>query len=125
MAAFTHFTPDVFAPHLLEFQRAILAKYADVPLAGACKAEWGFPPCYDGCPAKNDYWYSHSLEAAYAQRTGGRELLRDTLLMTFGQRGRQDRRQAAINHFMELTTTRFIRCRGRRVRARSCCFRAA
>ncbi len=106
MVAFTHFTPDVFAPHLLEFQRAILAQYADVPLAGACKDEWGFPPCYDGCPAKNDYWYSRSLEAAYALRTGGRELVRDALLMTFGQRGRQDQRQAAINHFMELCRQR-------------------
>jgi hypothetical protein len=102
IVAFTHFTPDVFAPHLLEFQRAILAKYADVPLAGACKDEWGFPPCYDGCPAKNDYWYSRWLEAAYAERTGGRELVRDALLMTFGERGRQDQRQAAINQFMDL-----------------------
>ena len=51
VAAFTHFTPDVFAPHLLEFQRAILRRYADCGLAGACKDEWGFPPCYDGCPA--------------------------------------------------------------------------
>jgi hypothetical protein len=106
IVAFTHFAADVFASHLLEFQRAILAKYSDAGLCGACKDEWGFPPCYDGCPAKNDYWYSKALEAAYAARTGGQEFVRDALLMTFGERGRQAERQAAINHFMELCLLR-------------------
>jgi hypothetical protein len=34
MVAFTHFTPDVFSPHLLEFQRGIVKQYADVELSG-------------------------------------------------------------------------------------------
>jgi hypothetical protein len=45
MVSFTHLTPDVFAPHLIEFQREIIHSYADVPLAGGMKDEWGFPPC--------------------------------------------------------------------------------
>jgi len=46
LAAFTLFTPDVFAPHLMEFERGILDQYADVPLAGACKDEWGGPRAF-------------------------------------------------------------------------------
>jgi len=106
MVAFTHFTPDVFAPHLFEFQRGILAKYADTAIRGACKDEWGFPPCFDGNPAKNDHWFSKWFAAAYAEHTSGRDLVRDALLMTFGERGRQSERQAAINHYMELCRQR-------------------
>ncbi|MGQ9607095.1 MAG: hypothetical protein ACUVTW_12905 [Thermogutta sp.] len=106
MASFTHFTPAVFAPHLIPFQREILEMYRDVPLAGACKDEWGFPPCYDGCPAKDDYWYSTFRAEAYAERTGGRDLIRDFLLMTFGERGRERERRRAINHFMRMSTLR-------------------
>ena len=106
MAAFTHFTPAVFAPHVIPFQRQIIEAYADAGLAGVCKDEWGFPPCYDGCPDKNDYWFSRFRASAYAERTGGRDLVRDCLLMTFGERGRQRQRQAAINVFMETSTVR-------------------
>jgi len=67
MASFTHLTPAVFAPHLLSYQRQIIERYRDVPLAGACKDEWGFPPCYDGNPAHNDYWYSRFLAEAYSE----------------------------------------------------------
>ena len=73
IAAFSHFAADVFAPHLLEFQRSILQQYAGMGLAGPCKDEWGFPPCFDGCPKKDDYWYSKYMEAAYNKHTGGRD----------------------------------------------------
>jgi len=105
-AAFAHLTPDVFAPHLIEFQRQILRQYADVPLGGACKDEWGFPPCFDGCPAKNDFWFSPAHAAAYARRTGGRDLVRDSLLMWRGERGRERERQSAINHYQQLAWER-------------------
>jgi len=106
MVAFTHFPPDVFAPHLDAFQARILEQYRDTGIVGACKDEWGFPPCFDGCPAKNDYWYSRFMAEAYAQRTGGRDVLRDCLLMTFGEQGRLPERQAAINAFMEMCMLR-------------------
>ncbi len=105
-AAFAHLTPDVFAPHAMAFQRQILHQYADLPLAGACKDEWGFPPCFDGCPAKNDFWFSRHYAAAYAQRTGGNDLVRDCLLMWRGERGRERERQAAINHYQQLAWQR-------------------
>jgi hypothetical protein len=106
MVSFTQFAPDVFAPHLDEFQVKILEQYRDTDVVGACKDEWGFPPCFDGCPAKNDYWYSRHRAEAYARRTAGRDLLRDCLLMTYGERGRQRERQAAINQFLEMSTLR-------------------
>ena len=106
IVSFVHLAPDVFAPHLLSFQRQIIESYRDVPLAGACKDEWGFPPCFDGNPAHNDYWYSRFLAKAYSEQTGGRDLLRDCVLMTYGEVGRESERQAAINHFNELCRQR-------------------
>lgn len=106
IVCFTHLTPAVFAPHLDAFQRRILESYRDTGLAGACKDEWGFPPCYDGCPAHNDFWYSRFQGDAYAARTSGRELIRDYLLMAFGEHGREAERIAAINQFMEMCRER-------------------
>lgn len=105
-AAFTLFTPDVYAPHLLEFQRSIVEQYAGLDLAGLMKDEWGFPPCFDGCPDKNDYWYSEARARAYADRTGGRDLVRDCFLMYLGEEGRTQERLAAINHFRAMSRER-------------------
>lgn len=106
IVAFTHFAADVFAPHLIEFQRGILRAYRDVPLAGVCKDEWGFPPCYDGCPAKNDYWFSKPMAEEYARRTAGRDLVRDCLLMWQPERGRRSERQAAVNQYQQMNWQR-------------------
>jgi hypothetical protein len=107
MISFDQLTPDVFAPHLLSFQRTILESYRNVPLAGACKDEWGFPPSFDGNhPAHNDHWYSRFMAEAYAKETGGHDLVRDALLMTFGEIGREAERVAAINHFNDLCRRR-------------------
>ncbi|MGC9328790.1 MAG: hypothetical protein ACP5I1_14235, partial [Candidatus Hinthialibacter sp.] len=106
MAAFTHLAPDVFAPHLLSFQRQILRDYQDVPMVGACKDEWGFPPCFDGSPAKDEFWYSSHRAEEYAKQTGGRKLLFDCLLMSKGVQGREQERIAAINQFMKMSWRR-------------------
>ncbi len=106
MAAFSLLTPDVYAPHLLDFQRAIVQQYADVPLAGLMKDEWGFPPCHGGCPAKNDFWFSQARAEAYAGVTGGRDLVRDCLLMHAGEQGRGRERQAAINVLLKTSRER-------------------
>ena len=106
MAAFAHLTPDVYAPHLLDFQRSIVKQYADVPLSGLMKDEWGFPPCPGGCPDKNDFWFSSSRAKAYAEVTGGRDLVRDCLLMHAGEQGRERERQAAINALLKTSRER-------------------
>lgn len=106
VAEFTHFCADVFAPHLLEFQREILKQYEATGIAGACKDEWGFPPCFDGCPEKNDFWYSRWMDAEYRTVSGGRDLVRDCLLMHAGERGRERERQAAVNRLMMMSLRR-------------------
>lgn len=106
MVSFTHLTPDVFAPHLMEFQRDILRQYADVPLSGAFKDEWGFPICVDGSPAKDQFWYSKFRAQAYSEKTGGRDLLADCLLMHLGVKGMEQERQMVINYFMEMSLKR-------------------
>jgi hypothetical protein len=106
MVSFTHLSPDVFAPHITEFQREIIHRYSDVPLAGVFKDEWGFPPCFDGSPAKDQFWYSRFRAQAYSERTGGRDLLSDCLLMHRNIKGKERERQRAINHFMEMSWQR-------------------
>ncbi len=102
MAAFTLLTPDVFSPHLAEFQRDILKQYADVPLAGACKDEWGFPGRAHYKNFYDDIYFSKSMAGAYAKRRAGHDLIRDLLLMVKGEKGRGGERAAAINHWMEM-----------------------
>jgi len=103
--AFSHLAPDVFAPRLLSFQRELLHRYADARLAGACKDEWGFPPCFDGTPQHNDFWYSEPMAEEYRARTG-HDLVRDCLLMYAEEAGREHDRQGAVNHFMEMNRQR-------------------
>ncbi len=100
MAAFALFTPDVFAPHLPEFERSVLKQYGDTQLAGACKDEWGFPGRFD--PSTSDLWYSESMAKVYATRRPGHDLARDLLLMFKGEKDRETERAAAINHYMEM-----------------------
>jgi hypothetical protein len=90
----------------MEFQQKLIRTYADVPLAGACKDEWGFPPNYNGNPQRDQFWYSSHRAEAYAERTGGRELLADLLLMHRGFQGKDAERQMVINHFMEMSYLR-------------------
>lgn len=106
IAAHTYLTPDVFAPHLLSFQREIVRQFADVPLAGVMKDEWGFPPDHSGNPAHDRYWFSAAFALAYAERSGGRDLVRDALLMFAGEKGRERERQAAITRYMKLCRER-------------------
>lgn len=98
IASHTYLTPDVFAPHLIEYQRAIIQQYADLPLAGIMKDEWGFPPDATGNPKHDRYWYSAAMARSYAGGLGG-DLVRDTLLMCVGEKGRERERQAAINRY--------------------------
>lgn len=93
--------PALFSPEILQFEADTVRQYADLPLAGLMKDEAGYPAAHDGNPHKNGFWTSTWREADYARRTGGRGLVRDSLLMCFGEAGREAERQSAINHFME------------------------
>lgn len=108
MVAFTHLYPDIFAPHLMAFQRGIIEQYKDLPLAGVCKDEWGFPPYYPRFFKSGlyDFWYSEHRAKAYTENTGGRDLLADCLLMALGEKGREAERQMAVNRFMDMSRQR-------------------
>lgn len=110
MVAFTLFYPDIFAPHLMEFQRDLIRQYADVPLAGACKDEWGFPPYFPRYAEEGtvDFWYSEHRDRAYREKTEGRDLLEDCLLMALGMAGKDLERQVAINQFREMSLQRNV-----------------
>jgi hypothetical protein len=107
LVAFTHLYPDIFGPHLMEFQRQIIEQYRDVPLIGVCKDEWGFPPYYPRFfrEGLHDFWYSEHRAKAYAGDTG-RDLLADCLLMAVGEQNRESERKAAVNRFMEMSRLR-------------------
>jgi len=66
-----------------------------------CKDEWGFCPS-GGVSAPADLWFSKFLAQEYAGRRPGRDLLRDLLLMSKGEKGRTGERAAAVNHYMEM-----------------------
>lgn len=102
MVSFKILYPDVFSQSVIEFQRELIRKYADIPLAGVLKDEWGFPPSLSEETILSDFWYSKSRADAYAERTGGRELLSDLLLMKKGIQGKENERLMAINHFNEM-----------------------
>lgn len=108
MVSFTLLTPDLFSPRLFEFQREIIRNYADIPLAGGMLDEWGFPPSTppDRLAIGEHFWYSKNYAAAYAEKTGGRELLHDCLLMAKGVAGEESTRLGAINHYMALNLER-------------------
>jgi len=108
MVSFSHLYPDIFAPHLMEYQQAIIKKYADVRLAGVCKDEWGFPPYYPRFYKQGfyDFWFSKYRAQAYSIKTGGRDLLTDCLLMAKGINGKESERQMAVNCYMEMSRER-------------------
>lgn len=104
-AAFEYRTPDVFAPALLKFQQSIYEQYGDIPLDGALKDEWGFPPVYGRGPRQGDFWYSEHFSQAY-RNAGGGDLLRDCALMFTGRGGTHAERLAAVNRYVRLVLDR-------------------
>jgi hypothetical protein len=104
MAAFTLFTPDLFSPNLMQFERNILQQYADIPLAGACKDEWGFPGRFD--IRYDDLFYSDRMALAYEKLRPGCDLTKDMLIMARGLSEGNSEQVAAINYYMELVWRR-------------------
>ncbi len=93
--AFSFLYADVFANETIPYEQSLIHQYHNVRAVGAWKDEWGFPPSFDGVPAKNEYWYSEAMRAAYANtclvsegvisdknlQNFGRDLIDDCLVM--------------------------------------------
>lgn len=108
MVSFTYLYPDVFAPHLIGFRDELIRKYADAGLAGAHDDEWGFPNAISEESVQNEYWYTTYRAKAYAENTGGRDLLNDILLMHKGIAGKETERIRAINYFQQMARERNV-----------------
>lgn len=106
--AFDYLYPDVFSPELISFEKEILHKYADVDLAGCCKDEWGFPPCFNAKNAHHEFWYSPNMAAAYAQAYSGRVLLTDLFEAWSPQCHREKERADAIDRYNKLCLDRHV-----------------
>ncbi|MBT4496989.1 MAG: hypothetical protein HOC74_04670 [Gemmatimonadetes bacterium] len=106
LAEFELFSPDAFSPHLLSYQRELLDAYAELPLGGVIKDEWGFPPTVKSIVEHRAFWYSRFYEEAYQRESGGRSLLDDLPLMATPVCGCEEERVAAINRYMMLNLHR-------------------
>ncbi len=113
LAEFTIFTPDVFSPHILDYQRQLIQLYSDLPLKGVAKDEWGFPPTQSIIIDHKAFWYSGFYDQSYQQRSGRVSLLDDLLLMAFGFQDKKTERLYAINKYMDMNYRRNkeIECR--------------
>ena len=94
--------PALFAPHAAEHQEKTIQVAAELGCAGALVDEGGLSSGIKGNPDGNFYWYSRSMADLYARETGGRDIVRDYLLMWRGENGRERERNAAINRYLEL-----------------------
>lgn len=115
MCSFTHLYPDIFSPNLVKFQQKIIKDYGDIPLAGVCKDEWGFPPyqnfVFNPYPDSyrtdiDDFWFSNSMAQVYSENTNGRDILFDFLLMSKEMVGKESERMMSINTFNEMVFKR-------------------
>lgn len=91
--------PDIFNPKLPAHIHELLGMYADTGIAGACLDEFGLP----AFRTRNELWYSPYWASAYAERTGGRDLIHDMFLIHVGKDGHAGERHGALNHYMEMT----------------------
>ncbi|MBN2377572.1 MAG: hypothetical protein JXD22_14325 [Sedimentisphaerales bacterium] len=106
LVEFGLFSPDVFSPHIIGYQQELIRMYADLPLKGVVKDEWGFPPTQSGMINHKAFWYSEEYDLAYRQESGRGSLLDDFLLMSFDFQGRKSERLYAINNYMGLNYQR-------------------
>ena len=105
---FTHWSADVFSPHLLSFSRELMLRYKALGADGAMKDEWGFPSTRKRQREFRSFWYSRSFEKAWGQATGGRSMVDDAVLMALPMRGLAQERANAIDTYFRLTYERNV-----------------
>ena len=107
LGEFTHWSADVFSPHLIPFTHELMARYKALGADGAMHDEWGFPSTHARQRAFRSFWHSRHFAAAYAARTG-RDMVEDALLVVQPLKGREAERRAAIDAYFALTFERNV-----------------
>ena len=100
--------PALFVPHATEHQEKRIQAAAELGCTGALIDEGGLGSGLLGNPGGNLYWYARPMADLYAKETGGRDLVRDYLLMWRGEKGREHERNAAVNRYMELILRGYV-----------------
>ena len=103
---FTHWSADIFSPHLMPYAHELMEVYKRLGADGAMKDEWGFPSTRERQRQFKSFWYSRHFAEAWAKESGGREMLADALEMVVPFRGRERERAAAIDLYFGLTERR-------------------
>ena len=99
-----YYSIDVFSPHIIPFEREMMARYKELGADGGMRDEWGFIPNYN--PDRRAFWWSPHLADAY-RAACGRDLLADLPLMACGPKG-DAARSAAIGAYMKLILARNV-----------------
>ena len=99
-----YYSIDVFSPHIIPFERELMARYKELGADGGLRDEWGFIPNYN--PDRRAFWWSPHLADAY-RAACGRDLLADLPLMACGPMG-DAARAAAIGAYMKLILARNV-----------------
>lgn len=108
LGEFTHWSADVFSPHLMPFVHELMARYKKVGADGAMHDEWGFPSTRQRMTRFRSFWYSRNFAAAWREKTSGRDMIDDALLMAQPMRGRETERSRAIDTYFGLTYERNV-----------------
>ena len=108
LVGFSLFSPDVFSPNIVSYQRELLELYSSLPLGGVVKDEWGFPPSRPSLQEQRAFWYSESYDDAYRKFSGRESLLDDLFLMYMPHQDKEAERLCAINCYMELNRSRNV-----------------
>ena len=106
LGEFSHWSADVFSPHLMPYAHELMETYRKLGADGAMKDEWGFPSTRERQRQFKSFWYSRHFAAAWARESGGRDMIEDALGMVVPFRGREQVRTAAIDRYFALTERR-------------------
>lgn len=98
-AKFKLLTADPCSPHLTPYLEELARRYRALGADGAMRDEWGFPPMRDYAERHTAFHFTDLFAAEYAKRNGGRDYLRDCLLMVQGEKGAEAQRRAAVDAF--------------------------
>ena len=107
-AKFRLFAVDPCSPQLTPFLEELAYRYRRLGADGAMRDEWGFPPMRDYVANHSAYPCTALFAEHYANQSGGRDLVRDCMLLAQGERGAESVRSRAIDDIMRVIYRRIV-----------------